>query len=108
MIKNVLRVVYGIMATHLLNKFQRFLKGIKEKKTLKNLIETKDLVIQKADKGNAIVILSKNDNISRLNRVLDDTSKFKRFHVEEGQALNHNIHMEERIIDLLTSLENQN
>ena len=66
------------------------------------------MVIQKTDKGNTIVILSKNDYISRLNRVLDDASKFKRFQVEEGQALNHIIHMEGRIIDLLTSLENQN
>ena len=76
--KNVLRVVYGIVATHLLNKFQRFLKGIEEKKTLKNLIETKDLVIQKADKGSTIVILNKNDNISRPKWILDDTSKFKK------------------------------
>ena len=38
----------------------------KEIKALKNLIENKDLVIQKADKGNTIVILSKNHYISRL------------------------------------------
>ena len=66
------------------------------------------MIIQKADKGSTIVILSKNDYIWRVNRVLDDISKFKRFQVKEGQALNHIIHMEERIIDLLTSLENQN
>ena len=66
------------------------------------------MIIQKADKGSTIVILSKNDYIWRVNQVLDDTSKFKRFQVQEGQALNHIIHMEERIIDLLTSLENQN
>ena len=38
-----------------------------EIKALKNLIENKDLVIQKADKGNTIVILNKKDYISRLN-----------------------------------------
>ena len=38
----------------------------KEIKALKNLIENKNLVIQKADKGNIIVILNKNDYISRL------------------------------------------
>ena len=37
-----------------------------EIKPLKNLIENKDLLIQKADKGNTIVILNKNDYISRL------------------------------------------
>ena len=66
------------------------------------------MIIQKADKGSTIVILSKNDYIWRVNRVLDDISKFKRFQVKEGQALNHIIHMEERIIDLLTSSKNQN
>ena len=48
-----------------------------EIKALKNLIENKDLVIQKADKGATIVILTKNDYISRLNRILHDLIKFK-------------------------------
>ena len=39
--------------------------------------------------------------------MLEDTSKFKRVNVEEGKALNHLIHMEERIIRLLKSLEDQ-
>ena len=46
-------------------------------KDLKNLIENKDIVIQKADKVNAIVILNKNDYVSRFTRILDGTSKFK-------------------------------
>ena len=50
-----------------------------EIKALKNLTENKDLVIQKADKGNGIVILNKNDYILRLTRILDNTSKFKDF-----------------------------
>ena len=66
------------------------------------------MVIQKADKGNTIVILNKNDYISRLNRILDETSKFKRLHLEEGKILNHIIHTEQRIIDLFKSLKNQN
>ena len=46
-------------------------------KALKNFIENEDLVIQKAAKDNTIVILNKNDCISRLTCILDDTSKFK-------------------------------
>ena len=46
-------------------------------KDLKNLTENKDLVIQKADKVNAIVILNKNDYVSTFTRILDGTSKFK-------------------------------
>ena len=49
----------------------------KKIKDLKNLTENKDLVIQKAEKVNAIVILNKNDYVSRFTRILDGTSKFK-------------------------------
>ena len=54
------------------------------------------------------MILNKNDYVSRLNRILDDASKFKRLHLEEDKVLNHIIHIEQRIIDLLISLKNQN
>ena len=67
-----------------------------------------DLVIQKAGKDNTIVILKRNNYTSRLNQILDDSLKCKRLHVEEGSAFHHMIHMEERIIDLLKSLNNQN
>ena len=66
------------------------------------------MVIRKADNDNTIVILNKNDYISRLNRILDETSKFKRFHLEKDKVLSHIIYMEQRIIDLLKSLGNQN
>ena len=79
-----------------------------EIKALKNLIVNKDSVIQKADKDNTIVVLNKNDNISKFNRILDDTSKFKRLQLEEGKVLNHIIYMEQCIVDLLKSLKNQN
>ena len=75
--------------------------------TLKNLVDNKDLVIQKADKGNTM-ILNQSYCISRLNRILDETSKFKRLHLEEDKVLTHIIYMEQRIIDLLKSLGNQN
>ena len=78
-----------------------------EVKALNNLVRNKDIVIQKADKGNKIVILNRSDYVSKLNKMLEDTSKFKRVNIEEGKALNHLIHMEERIIRLFKSLESQ-
>ena len=65
------------------------------------------MVIQKADKGNNVVIFNRSDYISKLSKILEDTSKFKRVNVEEGKALNHLIHMEEQIIRLLKSLQDQ-
>ena len=74
-------------------------------KGLNNLVKNKGLVIQKADKGNDIVILNRSDYISRLSKILEDASKFKRVNTEEGKALKHSIEIEERIIRLLKSLE---
>ena len=76
----MLRGDYGIVPINLLKKFRRFLnKNLPdaEKKSLKNLIENKDLVVEKADKGNTIVILNKNDYILRFNRILEDTLNLK-------------------------------
>ena len=78
-----------------------------EAKALNNLVKNKDLVIQKADKGNNIIVLNRSDYISKLSKILEDTSKFKRVNIEEGKALNNLIHMEEQIIRLLKSLEDQ-
>ena len=52
-------------------------------------------------------MFNKNCYISKLSKILEDTSKFKRVNIEEGKALNHLIHMEERIIRPLKSLEDQ-
>ena len=59
------------------------------------------------NKGTNVVILNRNDYTSKLSNILEDISKFKRVNAEEGIALNHLIHMEERIIRLLKSLEDQ-
>ena len=45
---------------------------------LKGLSANKDLIIQKSDKGNSVVLLNRNDYIKRLNEILSDSSKFKK------------------------------
>ena len=72
-----------------------------EVKALNNLVKNKDIVIQKADDDNNIVILSRSDYISKLSNILEDTSRFKRVNIKEGKALNHLIH----ITHLLKSTE---
>ena len=59
---------------------------------LKNLIEYKYLVIQKAVKGNNIVVLNKNDYILKLNRIPEYTSKFKRLDFGGKQSLESHDH----------------
>ena len=66
----------------------------KEIKALNNLVKNNDIVANKAGKGNSIVILNRNDYISKLNKILDVTSKFKRVNIEDVKALNHLINIE--------------
>ena len=75
---------------------------------LKDLIKNRDLVIQKTDKGNTVVILNKNDNISRIKVILSGSSKFQKLSIDQNKVLNHIVHMENRIIDVLKKLKNQN
>ena len=72
---------------------------------LKDFIKNRDLVIQKADKGNTVVILNKNDYISRVNVILNDSSKFQKLSIDQNKVLNHIVHMEIRIIDVLKKLQ---
>ena len=76
-------------------------------KRLNNLVKNKDLVIKIEDKGNNFVILNRCDYMSKLRKILEGTYKFKWVNIEEGKTLNHLIHIEERIIRLLKSFEDQ-
>ena len=58
-----------------------------ELNALNKLVKNKDLVIQKAGKGNDIVILNRSDYISKLKKILEDTSKFERVNIVEGKVL---------------------
>ena len=61
--------------------------------------------IQKADKANNIVSFNRSDYISKGSKILEDTSQFKMVNIKERKALNHLVHMKERIIRFLKSLE---
>ena len=52
---------------------------------LKDLYPNKDLIIQKLDKGNSVVLLNRNDYIKRLNKMLSDSSKFKKLNIKPGK-----------------------
>ena len=75
--------------------------------SFKQVSKISETNLSKEDKGNNIVILNRSDYVSKLNKMLEDASKFKSVNIKKGKALNHLIHMEERIIRLLKSLEGQ-
>ena len=60
--------------------------------------KTKNIVIQKADKGNTLMILDKCSYISRMEEILNDNSKFSKLDIPAaGKEIKHIINLEKRI-----------
>ena len=77
-----------------------------ELKALKNLSSRKDIIIQKPDKGNSIVILKKTDYTERMTERLSDIDKFKKLNIKPGKELNLLLKHEDKLVSLLKGLKN--
>ena len=71
---------------------------------LQNLSGNCNLVIQKAGKGNLVVLVEENVYIRRIEKILVDATKFEKGKIKKG-ILNFSINHERRINDYLKSLE---
>ena len=60
-----------------------------EFKALKRLSKNKNIVIQKAGKGNTVVILDKCSYIRAIEEILNDNSKFSKLDIPAGKKINH-------------------
>ena len=78
--------------------------SIEEHECLKNLAAKKDLVIQKSDKGNSIVILNKSDYIDRVKDILSDTTKFQKAPIKTGKEIRHILNQEKKFKLVLNNL----
>ena len=76
----------------------------KEFEQMENLSKRNDLVIQKADKGNCVVILNKTDYVSRLEEMLSDTSKYEHISIKEGKLYSFMVKQEQNILVILNNL----
>ena len=52
-----------------------------------------------------MVLLNRKDYISKMKLILADTLKFKQIQIDDSKVLNHLIHMENEIVELLKRLE---
>ena len=59
-----------------------------ERKAFKDLSSRKDIIIEKAGKGNSVVILIKSDYMERMTEMLSDIENFKKLIVKPGKELN--------------------
>ena len=79
-----------------------------EFESLCKLKNENNLVIQKADKGNTIVILDKDSYLKSVEALLKDSSKFQSIPVAPDKDLNYIINSAKRVTDLLKKLKNKN
>ena len=78
-----------------------------EFKALKRLSKNKDIVIQKADKGNTVVILDKCSYISAIEEILNDNSKFSKLDIPNGKEINHIVNFDKGITSELKLLKDK-
>ena len=67
---------------------------------LKSLSSNKDIVLQKADKGNSIVLVNKADYTKRMKEFLSGVSKFE-ITVEPGKEINLLLQHDGKLIEFL-------
>ena len=72
-----------------------------ELESLNKLVKNSDIIIQKADKGNTVVICDKNAYVERMKELINDDSKFVDLHKEPSEWLNHIVRSEERVRKVL-------
>ena len=53
-----------------------------------SLLQNKDIIIQKADKGNTIVIIDKDVHKKKMKVIISDRSKPKKLDIQEGKYFN--------------------
>ena len=75
-----------------------------EAKALRNLTKQKDIIIQKADKGNTIVILDKESYIEKMKELLNDTTKFEHLEIAPDKHFNFVINSQAKIKNILKSI----
>ena len=72
---------------------------------LKGLSGNKDIILQKADKGNSVVLVNKADYTKRMKELLSDASKFKEIAVEPGKEINLLLQHEDKLIEFLKRIK---
>ena len=80
----------------------------KELAALASLSKNKDIVIQKSDKGNSVVIVDKETYIMRMGNLLSDQRKFEGATLKNNAFLNFAVNQEKRIDTILKNLVDSN
>ena len=72
-----------------------------EMQVLRDLSSHEYIIIQKADKGNSVVILNKSDYLKRMKEILSDIDKFEKLNVKQGKELNCLLQHEDKLVKII-------
>ena len=79
-----------------------------EFKALKELIRCKDLVIQKAEKSNTVVITDRENYLKGIKSLLSDNTKFMPLNIDQNKWLNYIVNVEKKLKEHFETLERDN
>ena len=86
------------------HKFENISK--QEHKAFLELLDLENIIIQKADKGNVIVVIDKNSYITKMNSILSDDTKFREVNFQKRNLeLDYLLDKQEDIITFLKELK---
>ena len=84
------------------------IKSAKQKRlTLSNLSNDKNIIIQKSDKGNSVVLRDKNKYLEGMSKILNNNAKFEMLQFDHDKELNYILNLEKKIINVLKDLNNE-
>ena len=71
---------------------------------LQNLRKKKNIVIQKSDKGNSVVVVDKAYYLDKIEKLLNDKRKFEKINLKNDGILNFAISQEKLVDNILKNL----
>ena len=96
-LKNKLKdICFSTLKSYSFDKIEEKLAEV-EPIALRNLTERKDLVIQKADKGNTVVITDHTKHLEGIKSLFSGSSKFMQLPIDIGKLTNHIINLESKL-----------
>ena len=106
-LKNKLKdICFSTLNSHIFNKVEKNLSEA-EFLALKNLMERKDQVIQKIDKGNTVVIADRTKYLEGIKSLLLDRSKFMQLPIDKDKWINYTVNLESKLKYRFKVLKNE-
>ena len=78
-----------------------------ERLALNNLSNNKNMIIQRSDKGNSVVLLDKDKYLEGMSKILSNNAKFEMLQFDHDKEFNYILNLEKKIINVLKDLNNK-